>query len=145
MELRKQEGFTGIDISIAIIILFIFVSIIATLSYQMNSAYKEIERRGQAIEIAVEEIEKIKNDGFEKYQGLYTTSAIDNEGNDLVNQEIEGKQGYTKTIIIKDYTEIAGNEDKIKDAVKKATVKIAYQSKGEEQTVELSTILSKDN
>lgn len=145
MELRKQEGFTGIDISIAIIILFIFVSIIATLSYQMNSAYKEIERRGRAIEIAVEEIEKIKNDGFEKYQGLYATSITDNEGNDLVNQEIEGKQGYTKTIIIKDYTEIAGNEDKIKDAVKKATVKIAYQSKGEEQTVELSTILSKDN
>lgn len=145
MELRKQEGFTGIDISIAIIILFIFVSIIATLSYQMNSAYKEIERRGQAIEIAVEEIEKIKNDGFEKYQGLYATSITDNEGNDLVNQEIEGKQGYTKTIIIKDYTEITGNEDKIKDAVKKATVKIAYQSKGEEQTVELSTILSKDN
>lgn len=145
MELRKQEGFTGIDISIAIIILFIFVSIIATLSYQMNSSYKEIERRGQAIEIAVEEIEKIKNEGFEKYQGLYTTSTTDNEGNDLVNQEIEGKQGYTKTIIIKDYTEIAGNEDKIKDAVKKATVKIAYQSRGEEQTVELSTILSKDN
>lgn len=145
MELKKQEGFTGIDISIAIIILLIFVSIIATLSYQMNSAYKEIERRGQAIEIAVEEIEKIKNDGFEKYQGLYATSITDNEGNDLVNQEIEGKQGYTKTIIIKDYTEITGNEDKIKDAVKKATVKIAYQSKGEEQTVELSTILSKDN
>lgn len=144
MELRKQEGFTGIDISIAIIILFIFVSIIATLSYQMNSAYKEIERRGQAIEIAVEEIEKIKNERFERYQGLYTTSTTDNEGNALVNQEIEGKQGYSKTIIIKDYTEIEGNKEKIKDAVKKATVKITYQSKGEEQTVELSTILSKN-
>lgn len=145
MKLKREEGFTGVDISISIIILFIFVSIIVSLTYQMNTTYKEIERRGQAIEIAVKEIEKIKNDGFEKYQGLYTTSTTDNEGNDLVNQEIEGKQGYNKTIIIRDYTEIEGNEDKIKDAVKKATVKIAYQSKGEEQTVELSTILSKDN
>ena len=145
MKLKREEGFTGVDISISIIILFIFVSIIVSLTYQMNSTYKEIERRGQAIEIAVEEIEKIKNQNFEKYQGLYATSTTDNEGNDLVNQEIEGKQGYNKTIIIKDYTEIEGNEDKIKDAVKKATVKIAYQSKGEEQTVELSTILSKDS
>jgi len=145
MKSRKEEGFTGVDISIAIIILFIFVSIIATLSYQMNSAYKEIARRGQAIEIAVEEIEKIKNERFEKYQGLYTTSTTDSEGNNLANQPIEGRQGFTKNISIKDYTEIAGNEDKIKDVVKKATVKIAYKSKGEEQTVELSTILSKDS
>lgn len=145
MELRKQEGFTGIDISISIIILFIFVSIIISLSYQMNSTYKEIERRGQAVEIAVEEIEKIKNERFEKYQGLYINSTTDSEGNELQNQQIEGKQGYTKTIIVKDYTEINENTEKIKDVVKKVTVKISYQSKGEEQTVELSTILSKDN
>lgn len=145
MKSKKEEGFTGVDISISIIILFIFVSIIVSLSYQMNSTYKEIERKGQAIEIAVEEIEKIKNEKFEKYQGLYTASITDNEGNSLVNQEIEKMPEYTKNIIIKDYTEIEGNEDKIKDIVKKITVKISYQSKGEEQTVELSTILSKDD
>lgn len=145
MKINKEDGFTGIDISIAVIILFIFTSIIATLSFQYNTSAKEIQRRSEAIEIAINEIEKIKNDGFDKYEGIYKTSTTDKEGNNLENQVIEGKQGFYKTILIEDYTDIEGNEDKIKDIVKRVTVKISYKFKAEEQNVQLSTVISKES
>ena len=144
MKAKKEEGFTGIDISIAVIIIIIFISIIANMTYQFNTSSKEIQRRAEAIEIAITEIEKIKNDGFEKYQGMDKTTTVDNEGNGLENQTIEGKEGFYKTIVIEDYTDIEGNESKIKDLVKKITVKISYNYRAKEQNVEFSTILSKE-
>lgn len=141
MNFKKENGFTGVDISIAIIILFIFVSIIATLTYQFNTSSKQIQIRGEAIEIAIDEIEKIKNSGFDQFNGLNSTSDQDINGNSLVNQPIEGKNGYYKTIFIKDYSEINNNAKD--NLVKKVTVEISYTYKGEEQSIELSTVLSK--
>ena len=40
--LKKENGYTGVDASIAIIVIFIFVSIIANLIYASNSRAKEI-------------------------------------------------------------------------------------------------------
>ncbi len=145
MKIKKEQGFTGIDISIAVIILFIFISIIATLSYQVNSTTKAIERRGEAIEIAIQEIEKVKNQGFSNYDGIDSKSKEDKKGNSFETQSVEGKQGFYKTITVNDYTEIEGNSDKIFNVVKKVTVSITYKSQGKEQKVELSTILSKES
>lgn len=141
MNFKKENGFTGVDISIAIIILFIFVSIIATLTYQFNTSSKQIQIRGEAIEIAIDEIEKIKNSEFDQFNGLNSTSDQDINGNSLINQPIEGKSGYYKTIFIKDYSEINNNAKD--NLVKKVTVEISYTYKGEEQSIELSTVLSK--
>ncbi len=145
MKFKKEQGFTGIDISVAVIILFIFISIIATLSYQVNTTTKAIERRGEAIEIAIQEIEKVKNQGFSNYDGIDSKSTGDNQGNSFETQLVAGKQGFYKTIMVKDYTEIEGNSEKISNVVKKVTVKITYKSQGKEQKVELSTILSKES
>lgn len=141
MNFKKENGFTGIDISIAIIILFIFVSVIATLTYEFNSSSKQIQIRGEAIEIAINEIEKIKNSGFDQFDGLNSTSIQDINGNSFVDQTIDGKDGYYKTISVKDYSEINTNAQE--NLVKKVTVTISYTYKGEEQSVELSTVLSK--
>ena len=53
-------------------------------------------------------------------------------------------EGFYKTVSIKDYTDIEGNEDKIPNLVKQVTVKITYMFKAKEQSVELTTVLSKD-
>ena len=142
---KKEDGFTGIDISVGVVILFIFTTIIAILSYQYNSSAKEIQKRAEATQIAITEIEKIKNDKFSNYEGLYKTNTTDKNGNNLIDQPVDGRQGYYKTIVVEDYTDIQGNENKIKDVVKRVTVKISYIFKKEEQTVELSTIISKEN
>ena len=58
--LKKENGYTGVDASIAIIVIFIFVSIIANLIYASNSRAKEIEYKSKATEIAVNAIEEVK-------------------------------------------------------------------------------------
>ncbi len=38
---NEKKGYTGIDISVSVVILFIFVSIISMMIYQMNSSSKK--------------------------------------------------------------------------------------------------------
>lgn len=140
MNIRSERGFTGIDISVSVIIIFIFVSIIATLVYQINSTSKEIQLKTEATYLAINEIENIKNQGFEAYKDRSIAG-----GNSVVSQDEEVQEGYYKTTTIMDYTDIQGNEGKTKNIVKKATVKISYMYKAKEQIVELSTVLSKES
>ena len=141
MKLRSEKGFTGIDIAISVIVLFIFVTVIALLIYNLNSTSKEVDLKAEAISIAIEEIEQVKNNGFKAYENLR-----ESEGNNVVENNAQTRtDGFYKTITVQDYTDIAGNEEKIPDLVKKVTVKITYMFKAEEQIVELSTVLSKEN
>ena len=54
MNLREQKGFAGSDIIISVIILFIFVSLISTIFYNFNISSKEIERKSEALNMAVD-------------------------------------------------------------------------------------------
>ena len=69
----------------------------------------------------------------------------DKNGNSLENQKVENKEGFFKTIIVQDYADLDNNSEKISNLVKKVTVKISYMFQAKEQSVELSTILSKEN
>lgn len=141
MNIKSQKGYTGIDIAIAVVVLFIFVSIIAMLSYSINSSAKEIDLKSEATAIAVAEIEGLKNKSFAEISEMASTNNIEQEA-------IANKEGFYKTIIIKDYNDISqanGQGEKVPGLVKQATVKISYQFKGETQSVELSTIFSKEN
>lgn len=135
-KVRSQNGYTGIDISISIIVIFIFVSIIAVLIYRFNSSSKEIELKSKATYIAINEIEDIKSKGME---------AIEEGQVEQVENASTDEEGFFKTIIIQDYTQIEGNEEKIQGLVKKVTVKISYMFQAKEQNVELSTVITKEN
>lgn len=140
MNFRNEKGYTGIDISVAIVILFIFVSIISMMIYQMNSSSKEVQLKTDATYLAINEIENIKNQGIDEYIGKSVAN-----GNNIITENQEVEEGYYKTITVIDYTDIDGNQDKTKDLVKKVTVKISYMFKAKEQSVELSTVLSKES
>ncbi len=140
--MRSEKGFTGIDISVSVIIAFIFVTIIAVLIYRVNSTSKEITLRSDATYIAINEIEQIKNNGFDEYG---TRSEADGTSVVTSNEEVAGNEGFYKTITVIDYTDLPGNGDKVKNIVKKATVKISYMFQAKEQSVEISTILSKES
>ena len=141
MKIYSEKGFTGIDISVSVVIIFIFISIISLLVYRTNSTSKEIQLKSDATYIAINEIENIKSKVIEEYIGKSVAN-----GNSVIaeNEETE-KQGYYKTITVTDYTDLEGKTDKTKDIVKKVNVKITYMFKAKEQTVELSTILTKEN
>ncbi len=134
MNLREQKGFAGSDIIISVIILFIFVSLISTMFYNFNVSGKELERRSEAVNIAVSQIEQIKINGF---------SQLINNDISCEKVAVDGKDGYYKTITVEDYSET--DTTKQKDVVKRVKVKITYKFKNQEQNVELSTILSKES
>ena len=143
MKFYSEKGYTGVDIAISVIVIFIFVSLISFLIYRFNSSAKEVELKSEATSIAVEEIEKVKQDGFEKYDGMNKDTKEDKNGNSL--EKVENKESFFKTIIVQDYADLDNNSEKIPNLVKKVTVKISYMFQAKEQSVELSTILSKEN
>ena len=140
MKIKSEKGFTGIDIAISIIVLFIFISLIAMLIYNFNSSSKEVELKTEATYLAVDEIENIKNEGFETIE----TISLENGGNPYREGETS-QTGFYKTVIVQDYTDMEGNEDKIPNLVKQVTVQISYMFKGKKQMVELPTVLSKES
>lgn len=130
MKFKSEKGYTGIDIAIAVVVLFIFVSLIAFLSYGNNSATKEIELKSEALNLAVEQIESLKSRNFEEVDAQ------------VVVAEPMEKQGFYKTVKVEDYADI--DESKIRGLVKRVTVQIQYMFKAKEQKVELSTLVTKE-
>ena len=133
MKLKSEKGFTVIDISIAVIVVFIFISLIAILIYNQNSYSQEIELKSKATNIAVQEIEKMKNKTLEDLETEDTT----------YREPKEIETGFTREIIVQDYHDI--NPEKIPNIVKKVTVQVKYKFKKEIQTIEISTVISKEN
>lgn len=145
MKMKSEKGYTGIDIAISVIVIFIFVSLIATLSYNINSSSKEIELKSEATFLALESIETMKNINFADIEDR----SLANGNSQYIptdttkeTEEIEGKEGFFKRVIIEDYSDI--NSSKNPGLVKKITVQIKYMFKGKEQSVELSTIVAKE-
>ncbi len=138
MSFKREDGYTGVDIAISIVVLFIFVSLIAMLSYHLNSSAQQIERKAEAVEIAVMEVEKLKNKTFQEIQLLETTQEQNPKP-----EEIVGKKGFYKTVTMEDYHKI--NSTKDSDLVKKITVTIQYRGKQGTEEVKLSTIVSKES
>lgn len=130
MNWKSEKGYTGIDIAVAVVVLFLFVSVIAFLSYGMSSKTKEIELQSEATHLAVEEIETLKNSNFEELD----TKEIEKE-------EMPQK-GFYKTIKVEDYADI--DAEKTRGLVKRVTVQIQYMFKAKEQKIELNTILTKE-
>ena len=142
--MKSERGFTAIDVSIAIILIFIFVSILAVLFFQYNNSSQELERKSQATYYGICEIEQIKNSNFDEYIGMGITQ-IDTieEGNIQAENEsgnIEDTE-YYKTITVEDYS-LTRPEKKI-DYVKTIKVQISYKFNNKTQTVELSTVKTK--
>lgn len=64
MVIKEEKGITGIDIAISIVIFTIFISVIANIIANININSNEIERKAKATSYAIQEIEKIKANGY---------------------------------------------------------------------------------
>ena len=134
MKLENEKGATGIDITISVIILALFIGLITSLIYGINQSSKDIERKTEATNYAISEIEKLKAEDFETLESKQTSGYIDDTP-------------YYKTIKVIDYADLEENKGQGKEPglVKKVTVEISYKSGKEDKKVELSTVLSKEN
>ena len=119
MNIRNSKGFTGIDISIALIVIVIFVSIIANILYNFEVQSKAVERKSQATSIMIDILEYAKNTNFDDV----------NTENLIVykEQKYNNLKGYEIEIICQNDTEVLEIEtDNSTHVAKKITVNISY-------------------
>ena len=138
MKIKSEKAFTGIDITIAIIVITTFVAIISVLFYNINFSTEKSERKSKATYYAIDEIEKIKIMDF---------SEICAKEGELECQNVQLDEGYYKTIEIIDYRDTIENEvekdDILENMVKIAKVTISYKVGKNEEKVEISIVISK--
>ena len=77
MKIKDEKGFSGIDITVAVIIILLFMSLITTVFYNITISSKTLERKTEATYIAVDVIEKIKALDYDDIKlGSYTGDTI---------------------------------------------------------------------
>ena len=139
MKIKSEKGITGIDITVSILVITIFISLIGVLIFNIDSQSKSIERRTEAAYQAVNLIEELKGMTIEELEAL---------SEDEKNGYIDGTS-YTKQIEIVDYkdlTEENQSDDTIQSGIlKKVTVTVLYKDGADTEEISLSAIVTKDN
>lgn len=150
MKIKKNKGFVGVDTSIAIIILLIFIPTITAMIYNINKENKNVERKSQALNFAVNAMETAKGiamqdltlENMEKgITNLYSTEIQQNSNmTDGIINISKDNVNYNLTITIQDYNEI--DNTVAQNKAKQVKVIVTYLSGGKEQKIELSTAIS---
>lgn len=142
MKIKSEKGITNIDITVSIILITLFVAIIATLMYNINSNSNSVERRSIATNYAINEMESLKAQNFDELE----ETVEPNEFEDIL--ENEKPTGYAKKVTIIDYANLEENKDDdtiVPGLVKKVTVEISYKDGNTTQTIDLSTVIAKNS
>ena len=145
MRMKSERGITTIDITVAIILITLFVAIIAILMYQINANSASTKRNSEATSYAIAEIEKLKAQDFDT---LVDTDETTNQFENITDETTNQATGYSKRITITDYAiwpENIDDETIVPGLVKQVTVEIAYQDGDTMQTVDLSTVITKND
>ena len=137
-KLKKENGFTGADVTVAVLIVTVFASIIATLYSNYSNTSKMIERKAEATRYAVETIETIKGNS-ENY--FNNENATKNQITVYDNTEI-GSTGYARSAIVEDYATY--NTSATPGIAKIVRVKVSYKANKQTNSVELETVISKE-
>ena len=126
MLVKNEKGLTGVDITISIVVMTIFMAMIANLIVNIKLNTQDIKRKSTATSYAVQEIEKIKAQGYiNDYDSMGINSEETLKEEDIYNNS--EFSGYHKKVTIKDYVLVINNNTKTKDIVKEITVEISYK------------------
>lgn len=162
MNIKNNKGITGVDITISIVILALFISLITNMFYNVSTIGKSVNRKSEAAYIAVQVIEATKQIGYDNLPKGYveeadltdmtseeaevanTTMTLDNL-NTLLGEEnaIELKNGYSVNIKVENYRKIKGDLT-LEDILKRITVTVSYKEQKKEQAVEINTVILKE-
>lgn len=114
--LKKESGFTGIDITIAIIAVVLFTSIILSLMY--NVKYQNL-KQVYKLTANIYLTETLENIGIADYDNVISTDSS-------INTELipELSNMFTEKI---DVEKISDQDNTKEDLVKKVTVTISYK------------------
>lgn len=151
MKIKNNKGITGVDVTIAVIILTIFVSLIANMFYNVSQIGNAVNRKSEATYVAVQVIEAVKQvdyDDLPTGETEDTTVITLEELNTFLSEEnkIVLKNGYSVDINVENYKKIKGETEgeELEDILKRVTVTVKYNEKAKAQTVELTTVVVRE-
>jgi len=130
ISVRNQKGMTGIDLSIAILILIIFVTLILTVFSNVYLTTTNSSRKATATNYATQILE---------YAMTLNYDELETELDDYVNGFVVAK-GYTPTVTIEKYSEGTPGKN---DIIKIVEVNIKYKVAKVEQTLTMTTLKTK--
>ena len=136
--MKRENGYTGVDIAISVVVITIFIALIGTLVFNFNSSSGEMEYRSKAVDYAINEIEKLK------IKNIDDEEIVDTDETEIL--ENGNGTGYYKKIQVTDASTLEDSENSpiIENIAKKITVTVSYNFRNETKSVELSTIVSRD-
>ncbi len=171
MNLRKNQGYTGVDISISILIIVILIPIIGGIVYNISSSGDVMNQKSYAINIATNVLEVAKSIDDIKYVYskaeeepedsetnsfiYFLNNKIQNRLSDAEIQTIDGnehivftvkdqKQNHYKVIVDAiDYAQITSTPDPKTNVVKEVKTNITYSVGNKLKNVEISTVITK--
>ena len=127
MNFKSQKGISGVDITVSIVLITIFVTLACMVSGRIIQNRNRSSVGREAISYAISEIESLK-------QKTVDDSTLVNSSGYITNTS------FYKIITIEDCRDILGGST-IAGKLKKATVEIKYKESGTVKTIELSTMI----
>lgn len=167
MNFKNNKGITGVDLSVSLIIVVLFVGIISSLVYNFATTSKNINRKSIATSIATQKIENLKQDfisnGSEENSDIKTITTYEYGEVDKSTGEISFYDPNYKTtpykvetIVTKfsDYTDssyISGlsNEERARireeNLLKIVDVTVSYNVGSRVENVQIKTAITRED
>lgn len=140
---KKENGFTTVDVGLAMLVIILFVSIMTSILYSVYISSTEARRRAVALNYAVDIFEAIGNKPFDQVNAIKVITDLENVNIKLngasTNEVAIGKIGtgngaYNVTLTVDDSKYV----DK---TIKIITLKIEFRiSKNNLQTIEMQRL-----
>ena len=145
MNLKKQNGYVGVDIAVSLMILMILLPTITGMMYNISKTNSETAREAKAINLTTNALEIAKSIGVGTLSVANWQSGIKNEftevkneGSSMVLEEDTG--AYKINLSIVDYASSHGGVTANK--VKTVTAEVQYFVSGETKSIKISTVIT---
>ena len=135
--IQNEKGYSAADLSIAIIILILFVSLITTVYYNYYMSVAAKNRQAAATNAVIDVMEQIEKMPYETVDTQSAQAKIQ----ELYEQNKIAK-GYTVTALVEKYNEMPANTQK-EDLIKTVKVTVQYTVSDKTQTIEMSHLITK--
>lgn len=159
-KLKSQKGITGIDLTVSIIIIMLFISIITLLAVNVStslSAKRRVDLATECMTKIMEQIDKIDYNNVEIVDttqvssgSTYTASSLLESVKTIVfNTTLDSKwqdydiSNYGDILNVSISAENYLPEGETEDLLKKVTVKIGYRVNKKDETIEVSRLKPK--
>lgn len=132
INIKSEKGFTMEDLTIALLIITLFVGVISTMMYKVYKVNLKTDLTSQMVIYAVQILEDIDKIAYED---------VKPELAEIYNSKFSIKQGYTIDIQVSNYGEGISN---VKDLIKIVRLNISYNFSGEKEEFTVTRLKIKE-